>query len=277
MIRRKASTAKACVALTIAICGSLALPASAAVVYSNFGSGDSYIQNQGWTLTGRFFNGSDQHGTYNVACSFTPASDYTLDKLELAIMNVKPNVSLNMYLMSDNAGVPGTALEELPITVDVLPIDVPRLIVQASSITHPLMTKGQVYWLAAFPATDTTWSGWYQNSRGATGLAFLNPDYDKVWTYHPYLQGAFRISGTAVPEPSSVLPILCGIGGLGGTLWRRRKYAYRRCCTWEPCSLSGDLSQDARLFLEGRRINLLHLRLHLQQTIPLDAERHQTS
>jgi hypothetical protein len=34
---------------------------------------------------------------------------------------------------------------------------------------------------------------------------------------------AIRIYGTAgeVPEPSSLLALICGIGGFGGTLWRR--------------------------------------------------------
>jgi hypothetical protein len=217
--------ARVAIALTVILFGLSVLPASTAVVYSNFGTGDSYVSNQGWTLSGQLAYGFDQHGTYNVACSFTPTSSYSLDKIELAAMNTKQNIHLNIYLMSDNAGVPGTALEQLSIAIDGLSAELPTLIVQANSVSHPVMTKDQLYWLVACPATDTTWTGWCKNSQGASGLAFLNPDYDKVWTNHPspYVQGAFRISGTSAPEPSSLFALLTGIGGLGGMTWRRRR------------------------------------------------------
>ncbi|MCL5105544.1 MAG: hypothetical protein M1133_15725 [Armatimonadetes bacterium] len=74
------------------------------------------------------------------------------------------------------------------------------------------------------------WGSTRQNSVGATdGLAY----WDSVWwnrhwvktSDYIYFDGgwSFGVSGTLVPEHSSILVLLCGIGGLGGVSRHTRR------------------------------------------------------
>jgi len=194
----------------------LAAPSGANLVYSNFGSG---------TPGGGYAIGAYAPGNYAHASSFsvTGTESYTLDRIELAATLMYGPNQLNVSLMADAAGLPGTVLESFSFT-DQMPPQGSLDTVVGVSATNPLLTAGSTYWLAAF-APDTTGAAWWCTSPEVYGS---NADSFNggPWSAKTDCMPAFEISGTpvatVVPVPGAALLTSLGLGMIG---WVHRRRA----------------------------------------------------
>ncbi|NLT76170.1 MAG: hypothetical protein GXX98_06570 [Planctomycetes bacterium] len=194
----------------------LAVPSGANLVYSNFGSG---IPGGGYGI------GTYGPGNYAYASSFsvTGTESYTLDRIELAAALSFGLNQLNVSLMADAAGLPGTVLESFSFTDQMPPHGDPDTVVGVSA-TNPLLTAGSTYWLAAFAPNDTG-AVWWCTSPEVYGSNANSVDGGS-WYAETTCMPAFEISGTpvatVVPVPGAMLLTSLGLGMIG---WVHRRRA----------------------------------------------------
>ena len=188
--------------------------ASAGVIYSNFGAGQTFAGGVG--LTPAFSA---------VASSFTPDATYSVDEYQIAAFRASPDTpdTVTFSLYSDANGVPGADIESFtlsglgyPAGNDFSESTPPPGILSEDSPTNPVLEAGQQYWLvmSGINPGDVTWN---DDGNGQTGAAAQNPD--NSWTLLPnYSQGAFEIDGTlasdAAPEPASFLMLAGGLAAI---------------------------------------------------------------
>lgn len=171
---------------------------NAAVVFSNFGAGDSF-DTSGWVVS-NVVGGIQQ----DVAMPFTvTGSSYMLTSLEMALNSSSGGTSsLVVQIMADAAGLPGAVIESLTLSVPV-----GTSIVTGLSALHPTLVAGTTYWLAtdAPVGFDGSWQLTSPPIIGSTAFMFQN---DGIWVGFPDFEtSAFRINGEtgfAVPEPGSI-------------------------------------------------------------------------
>jgi hypothetical protein len=181
--------------------------AHAAVIFDNFGPGDTYNTGVGWTIS----SSGSSPGHWDQGDAFTPlGSDYRLDTIELAMWLATGTNELDVWLMSDSSGKPGAVIESFYFNGVMQPA--PGSVLLANSVLNPVLLAGTQYWLVASTPGPDTWAAWNKNSTGDTG-----PHAQWVggpWGVANDTAGAFRISGT-VPEPSTLLLLGSGLAGLG--------------------------------------------------------------
>jgi hypothetical protein len=182
-------------------------------ISSTFGAGGTFVD-MGWGSVG-----PDQ-----MAYPFTvpSGSNYLLQSAQLALVEgIGSNNSVTISLAANAAGVPGSVLETFGAIVQPYPSD--TVPVTVTSLLHPLLTAGSVYWLSVY-AADGNGVGWN------TGFTLTNPDLlanrassMSSWTAHPLLggynnPGAFSVDAnavSAVPEGTTWSLCLLGIALLG--------------------------------------------------------------
>jgi hypothetical protein len=193
--------------LAISICSlgaATALPAE--IIFSDLGPGGSYQSSSGWTIYG-----TTAPTKTDRASSFVPAGNYTLDSIQAAFTWSFGFNTGDMYLMSDNGGVPGTILESFHFN------NLPHFGVSPTALTtgvstlHPLLSAGVRYWVAT-SANDDSFLSFNWNNTGYMGVA--SRDNGGAWGMSPDLTaGAFLVTATPVPEPTGF-----ALAGLAATL-----------------------------------------------------------
>ena len=183
-----------------------ALPASAVTVYSTFGPGDTYDSTAGVVVS----------GDSNIAASFTvpSANSYTLDSIRIGAGfygTGGPSDDLIVRL-TNNGG--STVYESLSVHVTNLNI------YTVPSVSHPILTAGETYWVILSPENSSEWFDWQYNTQGIKGFYRTPP---VTWVNDLNETPAFEVNGTLapVPIPSALLLMGSGLAGLVG-IGRRR-------------------------------------------------------
>jgi len=196
-----------------------AAPASADVLYDNFGPGDTYDLSIGWTLS---YGGPLGGDAYEDAVAFTvTGGDYFFDSAQVAVNHFFGPDIVHFNLHADGGGVPGTVLDSTSASGVITPGT------QSSPMTanfggDVILQDGQTYWLALRTEETDALLSWALNVVDDFGL--------RAWQvnngpWNPVLgtpgtdseRGVFRINGTLVPAPGMLA--LLGVAGLA----RRRR------------------------------------------------------
>jgi hypothetical protein len=123
-----------------------------AVVFSNFGPGTTFDTNHGYTVAGSATNTANV-----VANSFTVASNVNFTSAQLALGLVSGPSMLQVLLVADAGGVPGSIIETINVNIGPFP---PGSVVTATSVLNPLLTSGTTYWLMAYAPGANTLAEW---------------------------------------------------------------------------------------------------------------------
>jgi len=206
--------------VVVALCLAALSGQAQQVIFSNLGAGDSYDASLAYNVKGPAAFGERQY----VANTFIPTgSDYQLSKIELPLALVGGVDQVDVRLMTDDGGLPGTTLESFTLTG--LPAD-PGQMLTATSTLHPVLHQGTDYWCAITPAGDTQ-AHWFLNNTGSTGPCAENTLGLWALMDTPQTQGAFMVEGAPVrgildtPEPG---PLAVATGAiLAGAAYRRRR------------------------------------------------------
>src|SRR5262249_28185784 len=138
----------------------------AAIVFDNFGPGDSYD-----VTSNPFGLAAGAHGPVYLADGFTPTASFTLDSLQLAIAWFGGPNSVDVSFMDSSAnGNPGARIESFHLK-NILPDERPPhqiisagLLVTVHSTLHPLLLPGKRYWVMTTAGDPATEGGWHRNS-----------------------------------------------------------------------------------------------------------------
>jgi hypothetical protein len=175
--------------------GVSATPAPADVLFDNFGSGDSYVVDTGWSVAWGVDFGVDldQAAVFDVT-----GGDYFLDTIEIAIGHLfGPNL-LFIDLHTDDAGVPGAVIDSTTIS-DVHPFGMFNPPLAADFGGDVMLEEGESYWVAISTVNDHAWFAWNYNVTGDLGL---RADREDLGPWDPTSgdpRGAFRVNATPVP------------------------------------------------------------------------------
>jgi len=192
------------------------LASHGAVIFTDFGPGDSYATTQGWVI-----GGPAGVGPVTPAMPFdVSGGSCTFGMLELAAGRVFGTNRVDVSLMDDAAGVPGTTLESFTFTDALGPFGQLNPLLAASSVLRPTLLDGHRYWLEVVPGATDTFAGWNLNGAGMVGGAASQGG--GPWTWVDVPRAAFRISGAPIPEPPAGLLVAAGLGLLGAFAGARR-------------------------------------------------------
>jgi hypothetical protein len=177
-----------------------ALPEGTTVIYSNFGSGDSYDCCFGWTETGP----ESVNPNYLAAMAFTPTkATYQLTQLDLALSfyGVGTN-GVIVELCGDDDGVPGKVVESWSLT-GLPAFGYTSNVVQTIQVKKTvLLIKNTQYWLVVIPNSNE-YAVWNVNAVSVSGWGAESFNYAVTWDGGEYSpNGAFDVLGTALPQSS---------------------------------------------------------------------------
>lgn len=197
--------------------------ASADVLYSNFGAGDTYDTSFGWTLS---YGGPLGGDAYEDAVAFTVTGGaYTFDSAEFALNHFWGPDLVHVNLHANDGGVPGIILDSSSAS-GVVPPGTLAPPMMANFGGDIILEDGQTYWLALQTEQEDAWLSWAFNVVDDFGLRAWQVN-DGPW--NPVLgipgtdseRGVFRINGTLVPAPG-MLALLAIAGAAAPGIRRRR-------------------------------------------------------
>lgn len=182
-----------------------AMGASGDVLYDNFGDGDTYLLDRGWTIS---YGGPLGGDVYEQAVAFTvTGGDYYFDSADLAVLNNFGPDLVYLALHADAGGNVGAVLESTSASGVTEPF-VYAVPMNASFSGTTVLEDGQTYWLSLRTEETDALASWAFNAVDDFGLRAQQLN-GGGWTPHygdpgtDSQRGVFRINGTAVPAPGT--------------------------------------------------------------------------
>lgn len=201
-------------ALAAMMAGASSLPG--AVIYSNFGPGDSYDVNSRWFVGFALAGG----GETRMAAPFSHVNSFQLTSIQVPTANgVDPN-SFTVTLNADNNGTPGAVIESFS---NIAFTTQGGGMITLNSSLNPLIGAGSTNWIVLRATAAPTYGWWYINDQNLTGIWTASKTQQFTWLYtSTWPSPAFQINGTAVtdpngggvPEPSAIVLTALGVAGL---------------------------------------------------------------
>jgi len=206
--------------LAVVVVGVCGLPVRGAVLYSTFGTGNSYDTGSGRVL------GPIAEFDIVAAMPFSVTQTSHINSVNVAVNDFQ-NEAIVANLYSNNAGEPGTLLYTTQATIDVQTILGSVVSLDFSSFAGTL-TGSTTYWLGLTrPVTandnPSIFPTWYDNGQGLLGTTAFSSDAGASWITSPGdTYAAFSVVGTPLPEPSTVT--LAAMAVVGLVVVGRRKF-----------------------------------------------------
>jgi uncharacterized protein (DUF2141 family) len=183
----------------------LGSPASATVLYSTFGPGDSFISG----ANGSFWNIGAFGG---IGSKFsTPSSPgFALTSIEAAMIQASGAANtVRIAVYSDNQGAPGSLIDTSSSNV------VSGQSIFTFSFSNANLAPSSTYWFRAFVSSSQGGtSGLDFNNQGILGTAFWGFPSPTSFSYDASpgtVSPAFRVNVSAVPEANSMAMLAIGL------------------------------------------------------------------
>ena len=204
------------------------------IVFENFDAGGGFSATDNTVaVASRDGGGLGGGQATRLAVRFTVVGgNFTLDSLDLPISyqgDVEGNDVMRVRITQD-VGTPGATLETLSSGENIWPTFTNPFstITNLESSSNPLLENGQSYWIVTEPTEFGAGADyrWFQNTSG-NDVRIIQQQQSGGLPSDPWPSSnsfnplAFRVNGTAVPEPDSLLLVAMGVSGL--LVKRRRK------------------------------------------------------
>jgi len=182
-------------------------------LYTTLGPGGAYDNSGGYTVDGsNYFN-------QVIANPFTlGAGGGFVSDAVLALANIQGgNAPLNVYLESDNGGVPGSIIAQL---TQVGMISGAGGLVTFTCSGAACGLKAGSYWLVAVEPDPNTQQGWFLSYGDQPGTVAYNEAGSPTgpWSTIDTPLNAFQLD---TPEPGTLLALIPGLLGMGYGLRRK--------------------------------------------------------
>ena len=204
--------------LALAVCCIISIPATADTIYNNFNTGDTYDGFAGWDASGP----DGPNGQVTNAQEFTAGKSAFVSQIDLGVSVLEGDGggTAALYTVGGN-GSPGTLLGSWGFTAHQNFGDC--CAVETISINGgPLLKQGTDYFMV-LSAPGANVDVWNDNTTGAHGHVLVSRDNGNTWDDQGVaLLSAFRVEGTAVPEPGTL--VMMGSGVLAAAAGLRRRF-----------------------------------------------------
>ena len=168
----------------------------AAIVFNNFGPGDTFGANS-YSEAGP--TASVQQQSFGEG--FIPTGSGYLSSITIPLVHISGDNAIHLFLSNGSSSKPGTVLESWVITgLPELGATPSPLVI--NSAAQPLLSAGTLYYLYS-KEPGNEYDGWYWNSVSAQG-SYINSRNGGPYFTGTDVQAAFRVEVTPVPEPASL-------------------------------------------------------------------------
>lgn len=219
-------SAKATALILAALFTILLCPANAAadtLLFTNLGPNGEYDTNNAYFVSGTVFSNQV------IAEPFTPGMSVHISYAELALGHHDGiNNPLNVYLMSDTAGQPGSVLDTLTQVGTIPEYSGGGGLVRYNCTACVGLTAGTTYWIAALEPEADSEQGWMLAYQDVSGNIVFNQEgtiNPSQWTAYNGSVSGFRVYGggfgDGAPEPGTLVMLGTGVLAVAGAFRRK--------------------------------------------------------